>query len=328
MDRIDPTEMLLIAGTLAVGAALVMAARLLRAWMARSSAAQTALRYPGYVLLAIGSLGGLVILMNGMGFFAWLIMMGIWIRAAVHYRATQRRNLFSGLALAVDKRMPLGAMAVALAQEPDAGFSMQARKLAHQLERGDTLSDALAQSWRILPPESALVAKVGAESGDLAAALEATTYGSRFDRSVLQPLVARSAYVLVILSYFAAILIFLQFKIGPSFVKIFDDFQAPISRPFILLVRLSQSAWPFELLLGLMLLLPLYVWLQWRGTLFPRLPGLRRVVDWVDVGPLLRMLALAAERHRPLSGMFDAIALFHPKRSIRRRVTHIAREVD
>jgi type II secretory pathway component PulF len=66
--------------------------------------------------------------------------------------------------------------------------------------------------------------------------------------------------------------------------------------------------------------LSLLIWLQWRGTLEPRLPGLKRVARWIELGPVLRMLALVTRRGRPLGEALQAVAAWHPKRWVRRRV--------
>jgi type II secretory pathway component PulF len=64
----------------------------------------------------------------------------------------------------------------------------------------------------------------------------------------------------------------------------------------------------------------LLVWLQWRGTLEPRLPGLKRIMRWIELAPVLRMLAIVTRRGRPLPEALAAVAARHPKRWVRRRV--------
>ena len=50
------------------------------------------------------------------------------------------------------------------------------------------------------------------------------------------------------------------------------------------------------------------------------MPGLRRIIRWVDMGVVLRVLALATRRDCPLPRMLDALAASHPKRAMRRRL--------
>jgi type II secretory pathway component PulF len=71
-----------------------------------------------------------------------------------------------------------------------------------------------------------------------------------------------------------------------------------------------------------------YVWLQWRGTLRPRLPILRRIVTWVDMGPVLRVIALAVRHDRPLPNVLVTISRLHPKRSMRSRMRRVVRDLN
>ncbi len=72
----------------------------------------------------------------------------------------------------------------------------------------------------------------------------------------------------------------------------------------------------------------LYAWLQWRGTLMPRTPGLRKIINWIDMGPVLRGLALAAGRNRPMIGVLLTMARLHPKRTVRMRLNRVVRDLD
>jgi type II secretory pathway component PulF len=345
-----------VVNVLVLGASMVIAASVLARAAPRTGASESVLRTSGYVLLAVGLLGGCLAVAGWLGFLAWPIAMVIWTRAAVNYRATQKQNLLSALAVAIGKRMPLAPMALAFADEQERGFAGRARALAERLEQGVPVAEALRRSRRALPPESALAAAVGLESGDLSAALDATTYASVFERTWLQPAISRLVYIAVAIAVFLGISAYMQFKIIPSWIAILEDFDihatpANVSvgllpRPdfvdtlygWLLLhfppaLSATVMAGGLTLLLtlvaGLLLLVVwLYLWLQWRGTLYPRLPGFRSIITWVDMGPVLRVLALAARRNRPLLGMLTAIARLHPKRSIRGRMRRVVRDLD
>ncbi|MEX2113397.1 MAG: type II secretion system F family protein, partial [Pirellulales bacterium] len=227
---------------------------------------------------------------------------------------------------------------------------------------------AVRQSRQSLPPESAMAAALGHDTGDLAAALEATTYASQFERSWLQPAISRLVYLLAMLMAFNVVVMYLRVRILPSYVRIFDDFdqrlpdatiafisQVPtprgqwqVSNPMLalpefvldwltfnypgpLLIALVSFGWLSVLTVGsvlIVLALLLYAWLQWRGTLMPRLPVLRKVITWVDMGPILRGVALAARHNRPLVGVLVAMARLHPKRTVRRRLRRVVRDLD
>ena len=353
MDYIELTG---VASVLVLGTSLLFAAGMLALSEPHAPTAASVLRYTAYVLFAVGLLAGCLAIGGWAGFVAWPIVMTIWIRAAVHYRATQKRNLFSALAVAIKKQMPLAPMAMAFANEQEKGFANRARALAEQFESGVSVVQALAHSRLTLPREAPLAAAIGLDSGDLSGALEATTYGSLFDRSWLQPTISRLLYLLVFTTVFLAFLSFMQIKVVPSWVKIFNDFGissapqyihlgplAPPRLPGIVLDQLSfyfppgmtatilAALWMTMLIAGVIAalgVLMFYGWLQWRGTLLPRLPGLRQIINWVDMGPVLRMLALAARHNRPLSGILVTIARLHPKRSVRTRVRGVVQDLD
>jgi hypothetical protein len=187
-------------------------------------AADRVLRYTAYVLLAVGLLGVCLLVGSWLGLIAWPVTMVVWGRAAMHYRATQKRNLLSALSVAISQQMPLAPMALAFANEQERGFAARARDLAEKLDQGMSVPEALARSRQALPPESGLAAAVGWEAGDPVGALEATTYGSVFDRSWLQPAISRLLYLLVVFLVFLSFLSFIQLKIVPSFAAIFQDF--------------------------------------------------------------------------------------------------------
>jgi type II secretory pathway component PulF len=205
--------------------------------------------------------------------------------------------------------------------------------MASALEHGAELRDIPARWQNTLPRESALAIRVGVDAGDLTGALQATAYASGFDRSMLQPVIGRFAYLGVVGFYLVTILMFLFIKIIPSFVKIFDDFGTAlpeVTRWLIFFANAIVSAWPLVTLLalGLLFVAPIYIWLQWRGTFWPRIPAVRRVVNWIDMAPVLRMFALATARSRPLSTVIRAVAEHHPKRSMRSRMWPVAFATD
>jgi type IV pilus assembly protein PilC len=304
------------------------------------------LRFAGRVLLAIGTLGVCLATNAGFGFFVWLILLGIAWRAASHFRAAQKRSLLAALALAADRQMPLAPMAEAFAAEGDGAFAYRVRQLAAKLKAGMTLPDAVTRSWGVLPSESVLAARVGEATGDLAGALRATTFNQVFDRALLRPVLVRMWYIFPVTALFY---FFFLFKIVPSYVKIFEDFDMML--PPITIAVLSS--WPSKainlsglwrlsgnidivVVVGLITLasialfsaLYVVVWLQWRGVPFLRVPWLTRIITWVEMGPVLRVLALAASWRHPLSRSLVTLGRFHPKRAVRERLWAAVRDID
>jgi type II secretory pathway component PulF len=324
------TVIAVVLAGLILGVVILFAMRLLAAGgVSIPEFLSVGLRFMAKALIAMGLLGicSLIMPTKGFGLIAWLMVMTVWFRAEIHWRAVQKRSLFGALALAVDKQMPLPPVALAFADERHGGFGSKARALAERLKTGVPLIEAIKKSRGALPAEAAMAARVGAESGDLSGALEATSFGSRFDRTLLQTVISRLFYILPAVLLFT---LFMTIKIAPSYVKIFDDFDTALPPITIAVLRPTSSSFAgfaCFLLIVAMFVLSIWAWCEWRGWISPTLPGSKRIIKWVDMGVVLRVLALAARRNCPLPQMLDALADSHPKRWMRRRLRAVVTEI-
>jgi type II secretory pathway component PulF len=348
-------EVATVLGMLAAGVSLWIVERLLRIWLAGARVMRLALRNAGSVLIALGLLGVCLALPLMWGLVAWLTIIGVWIRTVVHVREVERRNLLAGLMLAARQGVPLAPIAAAFADEHDGGVAARARELAGRLQGGGSLADAVWMVPGALPPEAAMACRFGLETGDLHGALAAATEYKVFDRGVFRPLMLRGIYIAPALALF---LIFMQLKIVPAMIKIFDDFDSQLPPLTIAVLRGTQlplrqiedgalgallagefgSAQLGALVALVLIMAPLvclisivvllWAWLEWRGTIRARLPVWKRIVNWIDMAPLLRMLALSAERSQPLTQAIGTIVDFHPKRSVRRRMQSVENDVE
>jgi general secretion pathway protein F len=324
---------------IAAGGVLWVLSQLLRVAVASAVDARAFLRYTAVALISMGLLFACLLVGEMWGLLAWFVIVGIWARTSVHARAAARRNLFSALTLAAKEGMPVAPIGLAFAAEQDGKVAYQARDLGHVLDGGASLSDAAWMVPGALPPEAALAGRVGAETGDLAGALEATSGPRLFDRGLLRPLMVRLIYVVPAMMLFVT---FMTIKIGPSMIKIFADFDTPL--PPLTVAVLHGTPSPLDglglvsltvfslwflgpLLIVLSLVVGVLAWLEWRGTLRPRLPGWKRIVNWLDMAMVLRLLALAAAHDRPLSTVLGNIVDFHPKKSVRNRMRVIEGEI-
>ncbi len=231
------------ASVLVLGVSLLLAVRVLALSGERSPAAEQILRQTAYILLAVGATSACTLTGDWLGYFvAWPVVMAVWARAAINFRATQKRNLFGALAIAIDNNMPLGPVALAFANEQEGSFAGRARALGDALTRGVALEKAWPESSQALPREMPMAAALGRESGDLSAALDATTYANRFDRSWLQPAISRMLYLLALLMVFNATVLYLQARIAPSYAAIFNSYNLRL--PNSTLAAVSQLPHP------------------------------------------------------------------------------------
>ncbi len=323
----DLPAIIAISGTITVavlGITLLVIARLLRLRNYSADTATVIVRFTGWVLIGISLLAGSLLVAGGWGLLGWLLVVVAWIRGALRYRTMQKQSLWAALSLAADKRVPLAPMARAFADEQGGGIGVAARELAAHLEAGANLAEAAAARRGALPPEAPLAARIGADSGDLVGALAAAR-GHRGWRPLLPPAVVWLAFFLP-----AALMVvtLVELKIVPSYVQIFDGLTVRLP-PFTLFVTVlaGYSALWFLLGLGLFLLLIL-MWLQWRGTLAPRLPVLKRIVRWIELAPVLRLLALVTRRGKPLTEAVATLGQLHPRRWVRRRLRAAARDLE
>ena len=195
------------------------------------------------------------------------------------------------------------------------------KALACRLARGLSLRNVIMRAPCSLPPEAALAAEMGHLSGDLSGALRATTYDNVFDRTLIRPTLLRLVYVVPVMLFFVT---FMKIKIEPSMMKIFSDFDSQLPEITREVFYWTNGMAYLELvlpltLLGIVVLVPL-TWLQWTGRTMPNLPWLARLIRWVDAPAVLRMLALGTRREVPLPATLRALALCHPKASMRRRI--------
>jgi protein transport protein HofC len=305
------------------------------------------LRFAGLVWLALGMLAACVVVAGGYGIFAWFLILGLWFRTALHVRAAQQRSLLSAISLAASRQIPLADAALAFASEEQGAFADRATALARELAGGASLADAARIAHGALPAHAALAARLGAETGDLDEALGVTAESRLFDRGLLRPVMLRLAYVIPVMLGFAW---FMHTKIGPSFEKIFQDFDTPLPaitravlhaieygarsslpEPVVPMAVISWSMYLFQVLglvfLLAMVLLGVVAWLEMRGTLRPRLPAWRRIVTWLDMAVVLRALAAAVGRNRPLPGALAIVADDHPKGAMRERLKLVSADV-
>ena len=104
-------------------------------------------------------------------FFKFLMVFDVlgWLHRA---RAARQSALLSVLAIATEKQLPLTPILDAFADDSRFGWRHQVHDLSDMLQAGTSLADALEAVHGLLPPDVVRAARVGAESGTLAAALK------------------------------------------------------------------------------------------------------------------------------------------------------------
>ena len=111
--------------------------------------------------------------------------------------------------------------------------------LADQIKTGVPLIEAINNSPRSIASGSGNGGSGWRRVGRLVRALEATSFGSRFDRTLLQTVISRLFYILPAVLLFT---LFMNIKIAPSYVKIFDDFNTALPPITIAVLQPTSSA--------------------------------------------------------------------------------------
>jgi general secretion pathway protein F len=306
-----------------VGLLLFLLARLARGGGDVEDVLAVVARYVGATMVAVALLA-LFVVISWYGVIAWLVLMVAWIRVALRHRQMQKQALWTTLSLAAEQGAPLAPMAWAFADEQSGLISLSARELAQQLAAGADLATASAWCKRALPADAPLVVRVGMDLGDLHGALLAARGASGSARPLMP---ASVIWLLLFLPAALLCITFMQVKIMPSFVRIFDDFSTELP-PLTRMLIDGSSASYLPLVLLVVVGLTLFVWLQWRGTLQPRLPGMKRILRWIEFAPLLRILALVTQRGQPLAASLESMARLHPRAWVRRRLRKTVRDVQ
>jgi type II secretory pathway component PulF len=149
----------------------------------------------------------------------------------------------------------------------------------------------------------------------------------------LQKAAGKCCYLIVIAIFAAVVIAFIQMKISPSMAKIYADFDMKVPTrylwnsyklPFVVtplgIVTIMSS-------LGLVGLL-IYFLARYSGHLRWDPPLVREVVLPLDAALVLRSLAEAVERDKPIYVMVAALARKYPKSYIRSRLQYASNQMS
>lgn len=291
---------------------------------AEADLAERIVRVLGIVFMTLGIFAVAFTLGSYAGILVAFILIAAACQAAKRYREIQRQSLWAALTIAAEHSAPLAPMALAVADEQGGQSARDARRLAEQLAAGVDLADSVAWTSGALPKVAPLAVRVGTDADDLQGAFRAAAVARDGGRPLLSPSIAWLAFFLPIAFVLVA---FTQLKIMPSFVTIFEDFDTKLPASTIAVnTVLNSGALPLAIMLLAILLL--FVWLQWKGIPWPLLPGLSTTVRLLEVGPLLRLLALPVRKGKPLEAAIDSMARLHPQGWVRRRLARVLRDLQ
>src|SRR5262245_61629109 len=100
-----------------------------------------------------------------------LIAMPLWLVFSFRARAARQATLLWSLAAAVEKQVSLAPFLEALADEAGGRWRFKLRKVADLLHAGTSIPEALESTPGILPIDTLVLIRAGAEAGRLGTAL-------------------------------------------------------------------------------------------------------------------------------------------------------------
>jgi type II secretory pathway component PulF len=250
-------------------------------------------------------------------------------------RAAQQATLLWTLSAAVDRHIPLVPFLEALSEEAGGRWRYKLRGLADLLNSGVSIPDALEAVSNILPEDTLVTIRVGAESGQLGPALrDAASQFSR--RSDAPRAVAGSSIVYFCALGFAMlnIVAFVMYWIIPKFKSIFDGFDIDLPELTVTLIRSANFAVN-------------YFYLIFPATIIAILASAAVAIEFMQLAQgmgssstlsrwfpqfrtptLLRSLGLAVDGARSFHETLELLLIRHPSLSIRRRLSSVEQAVS
>ncbi|MBU0608001.1 MAG: type II secretion system F family protein [Armatimonadetes bacterium] len=191
------------------------------------------------------------------------------------FRATVRLrgvlpSIYEQLANLLDEGVPLPQALLVLSRDVSGPVRQPLLALAHDVEQGLTLSEAMARQPRVFRPMVAAAVRAGEEGGDMPAALRALGGQQRDVENLVAKVALPLAYPLTILTWFSFIVLFLVTFITPKFLQLYRELGMTRDRfplPTQALIAFTHVAPYIFWLVSLPLLALLVVYCVRRGAL-------------------------------------------------------------
>ena len=291
---------------------------------------QVLMRLAGWLLLAIGTLGMLLVVFGEVGLIFWLIGIGCWGAAVYRFRRSQQLTQLKLLALSADRGMPLEPAFRALAEEEGGPFYWRASALADSLAAGIPLALAIEANRKALPPLSFLAARIGEVTGTLGPALRSVDSRRNRPSGVLNEPPVRLISFVYLIAVFGFALPYTSLRIAPWMQKIFHDFHRELPPVTATMFQVLSSPLTITLCgmtLAVAVLMAIYGMLRELGWVRFDLPPFGRLTAPLDAGVVLRLLSLVAQQGRPIEQALDFLAHYYPRQLMRRRLRRASADI-
>lgn len=286
----------------------------------------------GWTLVLVGLFALVAVVTHIFFLFAWLATGIVVLAIRSQYRRMEQRSLLWVLMAAAERGIPLEAAARDFAEERHDWIGQRASDLAEYLEAGLPLALALERSRLAAFPAILLAADLGGRTGNLGPALRQALSRNDATEMVLRSAAEKLFYVAFLAAFGLGIWGFLMIKVMPSFSKIFEDFgmeQTEVARLLVGASRVFFEWWPLVLpVAALVLLVLVNGMLYYTGVARRPLLGCGRLGRIAESAVIMRWLAAAVRRGRPMVEMVRLLAGYFPRRTVRRRLERTAKRLD
>jgi type IV pilus assembly protein PilC len=197
------------------------------------------------------------------------------------------------------------------------------------LERGQTLSQALSRHPNVFPMLYVDLVRVAELTGNLEGTMRQLAGYLRRDLATRRRVQGALIYPAVILVVAPAVVIILVFFALPAFVRIFAEFKVQLPLPTRILLAVASFArnWALEILAGgAVLALGIFAGLQTergrylKDVLALRAPVIGPIVMAATINRFARTLAIVLKAGAPLGSTFDAVTKGTANRVFQRRL--------
>lgn len=291
------------------------------------------LRVTGWVLIAVGLLGNLVMMMGLLSIFWIPILIVVCSFIALKRRCAMQRALLETMAVTAERFLPLTSAIEAFAEDVGGRFGVRAMRLADLLHSGVALPDALWQVKRLVPKKLYPIIRLGYQSGALAQGLSEAAAADDRDHALWSSFAAKMLYIAALpcigfATVFYALAYFLQLYKQTLRSLGTPPLPSP-TQTFIAISDYVRYAWPlFALIILFFGLLFLYGTLRYLGVSLFDLPGTKRLLRRQHTAAILDGLALAVEHSHSVYGVFRSLSECYPKNWIRAKLEEVRYDIE
>ena len=282
------------------------------------------------VLLWMVTLLGAIVVAGGIVIHI-VAAVGIGILAS-RTRAARQEALLRALSIAAEKGMPLAPAVAAFADQDRGRARRRVMGLAAALVQGQSLSEALTHSRKLVSSDAALLIKAGEDSDRLPQALEAAASCRAAHYPLWLALAGRFAYILTLLIALQTIVSFILYFIVPKFEAIFRDFGVSLPQATVMVIDISHMIIRYFYIVSPVLVLELvllcFLPLSLAGWGNYQVPFFDRFLVRRHAALLGRALALYVAAGKPISRALELLGDAYPTRWFRERLKQASRDVQ